>query len=63
MTNLYRLFSEQVNSERCFIRSALGDTLFTYNDLDRISAEFAAGFIQLGLKPGDRVMVQVEKSP
>ncbi|HJV25964.1 MAG TPA: malonyl-CoA synthase [Aromatoleum sp.] len=36
---------------------------YTYGDLDRASARFAGVITNLGLRPGDRVVVQVEKSP
>ncbi|MDT8346010.1 MAG: AMP-binding protein, partial [Thermohalobaculum sp.] len=41
----------------------LGDgRRLTYADLDATSARFAAGLAALGVKPGDRVAAQVEKS-
>ncbi|MFV2090920.1 MAG: AMP-binding protein, partial [Pseudomonadales bacterium] len=36
---------------------------FSYGDLDRMSAEFAATMMVLGVRVDDRVLVQVEKSP
>ncbi len=45
-----------------FLCTALGSTL-TYGDLDRGSARFANALAALGVRPGDRVAVQVEKSP
>ncbi|MBK0399153.1 malonyl-CoA synthase [Limibaculum sp. M0105] len=35
---------------------------YTYADLNAVSARFAAGLIELGVRPGDRVAAQVEKS-
>ncbi|MCL5776300.1 malonyl-CoA synthase [Limibaculum sp. FT325] len=35
---------------------------YTYADLDAVSARFAAALVGLGVKPGDRVAAQVEKS-
>jgi len=35
---------------------------YTYADLEDVSARFAAGLAALGVKPGDRVAAQVEKS-
>jgi malonyl-CoA/methylmalonyl-CoA synthetase len=61
--NLYELFSSRFNSSRCFIRSASGEALFSYHDLASNSAKLANCFQGLGLNKGDRVMVQVEKSP
>lgn len=40
-----------------------GDEVFTYGDLDHISAKMAGALLSAGAKPGDRVAVQVEKSP
>ncbi|MES9862103.1 MAG: malonyl-CoA synthase [Candidatus Thiodiazotropha sp. LLP2] len=37
-------------------------TLF-YSELDETAGKFATRLLQLGVKPGDRVMVQVDKSP
>lgn len=36
---------------------------YTYRDLERATARYAAFLTGLGLKKGDRVAVQVEKSP
>ena len=36
--------------------------VYTYRDVDAVSARFAKAVITLGVKPGDRVAVQVEKS-
>jgi malonyl-CoA/methylmalonyl-CoA synthetase len=38
-------------------------TVYTYADLDRETARVAAFLVGLGLKPGDRVAAQIEKSP
>ena len=35
---------------------------YTYQDLEDVSARFANALVDLGVKPGDRVAVQVEKS-
>ena len=35
---------------------------FSYGDMVAVSARFAAALVGLGVKPGDRVAVQVEKS-
>ncbi|MEM6356114.1 MAG: AMP-binding protein, partial [Pseudomonadota bacterium] len=47
--------------DRVFARLEDGRKV-TYGDLDRISAQFAAALVKLGVEPGDRVAVQVEKS-
>ncbi len=41
----------------------LSGQLFSYGDVDRLSAQAASALAALGVKPGDRVAVQVEKSP
>ena len=38
-------------------------TIITYNDLEEQSSQYANGFFDIGLKPGDRVSIQVNKSP
>ncbi|MEM8759336.1 MAG: malonyl-CoA synthase [Pseudomonadota bacterium] len=47
--------------DRVFARLEDGRKV-TYGDLDRLSAQFAAALVDLGVEPGDRVAVQVEKS-
>ena len=37
--------------------------LITYEELEEQSSQYANGFSDLGLQPGDRVSVQVDKSP
>ncbi|MEX0646120.1 MAG: AMP-binding protein, partial [Parvularculaceae bacterium] len=39
-----------------------GASSYSYGDIDRLSAQFAAALIGLGLAPGERVVAQVEKS-
>lgn len=62
--NLYTHFHEQ------FLRHADDELLCTgdgrayrYRDIDAVSASIAAYLSGLGIAPGDRVSVQVEKSP
>lgn len=62
--NLYTHFQEQ------FARHADDELLcteqdrsYTYSDIDRRSSQFARFLTDLGASPGDRVSVQVEKSP
>ena len=35
---------------------------YSYGDVEKVSAQFASVLVSLGVKPGDRVAVQVEKS-
>lgn len=62
--NLFDIFQSgfQDRLQNCFLRANDGRN-FTYGDLDRISAQYANVLTALGLKTGDRVVVQVEKSP
>ena len=48
--------------DRPFITTADGRTL-TYGGLKALSARLAHALKALGVKPGDRVAAQVEKSP
>ena len=62
--NAYRYFSRSYASavDRTFLEWD-GGTSFTYGDLERETARFAALLTGLGLAPGDRVAAQVDKSP
>jgi len=51
-----------VPSDRVFITTADGRVL-TYGGLGALSARLAHALVALGVKPGDRVAAQVEKSP
>ncbi len=61
--NLYATFRlDQVDPHKPFLRTPAGRAL-TYGELAAGSARFAGALVELGVKPGDRVAVQVEKSP
>jgi malonyl-CoA/methylmalonyl-CoA synthetase len=62
--NLYNLFRERFpeTPADAFIETP-GSGSRSYADLDRESARYARFLGGIGLKPGDRVAVQVEKSP
>jgi len=62
--NLYLRFEEvfRAHGERIAIRSADGATELTFGDLARGAARYANALAALGVEPGDRVTVQVEKS-
>ena len=64
MTNpLYdALFAPQVANERTFMHQPTGGSL-SHAGFERMAARFAQTFAILGLAPGDRLAVQVEKSP
>jgi malonyl-CoA/methylmalonyl-CoA synthetase len=60
------LFSSLLPTERdpeqiCLI--APDGRTFSYGDIDRISARYASALVSCGIGKGDRVAVQVEKSP
>jgi malonyl-CoA/methylmalonyl-CoA synthetase len=60
---LFDLITSRVPStEKVFIET-LDDRKITYGDLMDGSARFANALVKLGVVPGDRVAVQVEKSP
>lgn len=62
--NLYSLFESRFPSDRdaplLFLE---GGRVLTYAQAEAASARYASFFASLGLSPGDRVAVQVEKSP
>ena len=62
--NLYNLFRERYPESltRPFIETPAGGH-YNYGDLDRESARYARFLTGLGLQAGDRVAVQIEKSP
>ena len=62
--NLYNLFRERFPESltRPFIETPAGGH-YSYGDLERESARYARFLTGLGLQPGDRVAVQIEKSP
>ena len=62
--NLYAHFQKQfVAHADKEVLCTESDKAFRYADVDRESARLANFLSDLGLKPGDRVSVQVEKSP
>lgn len=63
MTNhlIDRLRAGGTDPSRVFAETADGATL-TYAELDRRTAHYANALVAMGLKPGDRVALQAEKS-
>ena len=62
--NLYSLFEsafDRAGSKTAF-RAPGGATLLTYADLRRTVNRYANALLALGVEPGDRVTVQIEKS-
>ena len=62
--NIFDLFRSRFPSDReaAFI-TLPGGPRFSYGDLDAISARLAHALVGLGVEKGDRVAVQVDKSP
>ena len=60
--NLYSLFSAAFPADRtsCFIETAGGE-MYSYAMLEEISGRFARLLMDLGVEPGDRVAVQIQK--
>jgi len=64
MENLYLRYREGFPKDLSKPCIELKDgSILTYKDLEDQSSQYANGFSNLGLKPGDRVSVQVNKSP
>jgi malonyl-CoA/methylmalonyl-CoA synthetase len=62
--NTYAYFAERFlqSPAQIFLEADSGE-IFTYADVEQETARYANFLINLGLKAGDRVAVQVEKSP
>ena len=64
MENLYLRYREGFPKDLSTPCIELKDgSIITYKDLEDQSSQYANGFSNLGLKPGDRISVQVNKSP
>ena len=59
--NLFQHLSDSV-AETSKIAIEAGATTYTYEDLILLSGRIANALVELGVNPGDRVAVQVEKS-
>ena len=66
MTNVYTFFSQRFRDDSPFLIEPGGDAengvLATYGDLAEKSARYANLLTSMGIQPGDRVSVQVDKS-
>ena len=56
------LFGKHVSNDAVFLQMSDGTTI-TYDAFLRLAAKFANQLVELGLIPGDRLAVQIEKSP
>jgi malonyl-CoA/methylmalonyl-CoA synthetase len=59
--HLYDLLSRRPDKGRTFAE-LLDGRRYSHQDVDDVSARFANALVELGVRPGDRVAVQVEKS-
>jgi len=59
--HLYDLLSRKPDKGRTFAE-LLDGRRYSHQDVDDVSARFANALVELGVRPGDRVAVQVEKS-
>ena len=55
------LFKKHENSEKTFL-SFVDGTSLTYGEYIRMIYEFSSSFRAMGLKPGDRISLKIEKS-
>jgi len=62
--NLFKLFRSRFPKDRAslFLRTN-DDNRYSYDDLENFSSRYAHVLTDRGLKPGDRVATQIEKSP
>ena len=62
--NLYKILRQNFsnNMDATFLSVPGGDSI-TYGEMDELSAKLASALRQLDVMPGDRICVQVEKSP
>lgn len=56
------LFGQHLGKNTIFLQMTDGETV-THNDFLQMAAQYANLLVQLGLEPGDRVAVQIAKSP
>ncbi|MEM9257544.1 MAG: malonyl-CoA synthase [Pseudomonadota bacterium] len=61
--NLYTAYASHFPSDDAVLLTDPQGLVYTYGDAQRQSARYAQALSQLGLRAGDRVSVQVEKSP
>ncbi len=61
--NIYSIVSERTKDAGDFLLSPTLEPLYQYADLERLSSGYANTLTEAGVMPGDRVMVQVDKSP
>jgi malonyl-CoA/methylmalonyl-CoA synthetase len=60
--HLYDLLRSRTSDKAKLFAELTDGRHYTYGDVDDVSARFANALVDLGVQPGDRVAVQVEKS-
>lgn len=62
--NLYQRFADRFpdNPSQAKFAELEDGRFYTYSHVEEVTARFATALVQLGVQPGDRVAVQVEKS-
>lgn len=63
MSNVFQFFTQHHIPDKPFLIAQDGEMIASYGDLYRRTGQYLSALIALGLKPSDRVAVQVEKSP
>ena len=63
MSNAYELFSTGATEGDAFIYNPKGQITYTYEDFEKITGMYANFLREAGLNSGDRIIVQVAKSP
>lgn len=61
--NFYSHLEKQFSADKIFLQDVTSGREFTYGELQAITGRMANWLRSAGLKSGDRVMLQVEKSP
>ena len=61
--NIYNSFKIRFVPEKPFLLSSKLDVTYSYKDIDQKSGSIASYLTNLGLKEGDRLMAQMEKTP
>lgn len=63
MTNLYQVFQNAMKPDSPALLDADRRVIASFKDLDKASAQYANLMTTMGLAPGDRVIVQADKTP
>ncbi|VAX04922.1 Long-chain-fatty-acid--CoA ligase [hydrothermal vent metagenome] len=61
--NLFEAIERKITCKDAPFLETTGGDKYSYDDMLALSAKYANALVSLGVKPGDRVVVQVNKSP